>query len=557
MKLKEKVYKPIFFLIIAVFVIMNFSITIFANDDYYISIILLTIKAEDNIIEQDDFFKIIDHDQYILIPLSALSSYLEIKIDYKRENEELLVYNPQKDEIVVVDFKENKYPDFPEWNDEPPLMLEGDFFVSIKLIEYLIDADLEWSSLKQELILDFADYIDKAEQDQETKIKNRPKKKIIKPEITGPNFSLGSLHYNTELNYSIEDLKKIETGDLKSNNNFYLHGRAGDWALSSGINLIYNFQEENYRLNYPLIRAINKENNRFIILGDSGIDFENTVDDLNTEFGANTVVDQNIEGPTATALDDSGVINVDQSQTQEISTSLLLENDSGTDISVTDVSTGNISEDGTATLDGDTITFEAASDYTGPADFQYTVTNANDKTDTAMVTGDVASSSPVEGPTLELGDAQVEPGGTANLTLELNTPDNTDVASLSTDITYDSSILSNFSASIGTAGEEAGKSIESSSPAQDTFRVGVLSFSTDPIPDGAVAELSFDIASDAEIGSETELTQDAGGSTPEADSVDLSDTSGIVEIVDQATSQNLEIMGVQESNASEMSLDIA
>jgi len=282
MKLKEKVYKPIFFLIIAVFVIMNFSITIFANDDYYISIILLTIKAEDNIIEQDDFFKIIDHDQYILIPLSALSSYLEIKIDYKRENEELLVYNPQKDEIVVVDFKENKYPDFPEWNDEPPLMLEGDFFVSIKLIEYLIDADLEWSSLKQELILDFADYIDKAEQDQETKIKNRPKKKIIKPEITGPNFSLGSLHYNTELNYSIEDLKKIETGDLKSNNNFYLHGRAGDWALSSGINLIYNFQEENYRLNYPLIRAINKENNRFIILGDSSIDFENTVDNLNT-----------------------------------------------------------------------------------------------------------------------------------------------------------------------------------------------------------------------------------------------------------------------------------
>ena len=282
-----------------------------------------------------------------------------------------------------------------------------------------------------------------------------------------------------------------------------------------------------------------------------------TVDDLNTEFGANTVVDQNIEGPTATALDDSGVINVDQSQTQEISTSLLLENDSGTDISVTDVSTGNISEDGTATLDGDTITFEAASDYTGPADFQYTVTNANDKTDTAMVTGDVASSSPVEGPTLELGDAQVEPGGTANLTLELNTPDNTDVASLSTDITYDSSVLSNFSASIGTAGEKAGKSIESSSPAQDTFRVGVLSFSTDPIPDGAVAELSFDIASDAEIGSEIELTQDASGSTPEAESVGLSGTSGIVEIVDQATSQNLEIMGVQESNASEMSLDIA
>ncbi|MGM0438396.1 MAG: hypothetical protein ACQEQD_08995 [Bacillota bacterium] len=277
MKVIHGSLKSIFWIIIlSIFILVIFSSSLLANDDYYAGIVLLTIRADDKIIEQDNFFQVIDYDQYVLIPLSALSRYLEIELDYKRDDEKLFVYYPEKDSIIVVDLQNNTYPDFPEWNDEAPLMVEGDFFVSKNLIEYLMDVDLKWSSLKQELTLNLDEFEEKSDVEENNIIKEKPVKKPLKPDVVGPNFSLGSIHYSSELHYRMSDLEELTNGNLESNNSLYLHGRAGDWALSLGQNLNYNFGTDNFSSKSPLIRALNRENDRLIVLGDASIDFDYT-----------------------------------------------------------------------------------------------------------------------------------------------------------------------------------------------------------------------------------------------------------------------------------------
>ncbi|MFW5961381.1 MAG: hypothetical protein ACOCRV_00085 [bacterium] len=264
--------KFIFILVI----IITVTVPLTANDDLYPSIVVLTIRSGDQIIDQDDFFEIIDQDEYILIPLSALSRYLEIELDYERENERLFVYYSETDQTIEIDFQNNNYPDFPEWNNEAPVILEGDFYVSKNLIEDLTGVQLKWSSQKQELILSYDDFIKDDDPEAEEEIRERPDDSAAEPDIKGSDFSLGSIQYNSKLDYTIPEAEEFSDGSLALNNRLYLHGRVDDWALSLGQNLNYNFQKEAFSQDTPLIRARNRENDRLIVLGDSSINLDNT-----------------------------------------------------------------------------------------------------------------------------------------------------------------------------------------------------------------------------------------------------------------------------------------
>ncbi|MFW6269847.1 MAG: hypothetical protein ACOC4G_07165 [Bacillota bacterium] len=275
-------FKPLFRYLVFLLILFTFFLTatfsLTANDDIYPSKVMLTIRSGDKIVEEDDFFDIIDQGDYILIPLSALSNYLEIELDYERDDEQLFVSYPETDKTIEIDFRDNTYPDFPDLNNEPPVIFEGDFFVAQTLIEELTGTQLEWSFRKQELDLSLDDFdVEDENSEEEEEIKERPDdEQTLEPDVKGANFSLGSFQYNTGLDYNVPEREGFSEGSWRSKNNLYLHGRIGNWALSLGQNINYNFQKETYSFNNPLIRARNRENNRLIVLGDGSIDLADT-----------------------------------------------------------------------------------------------------------------------------------------------------------------------------------------------------------------------------------------------------------------------------------------
>jgi len=123
------------------------------------------------------------------------------------------------------------------------------------------------------------------------------------------------------------------------------------------------------------------------------------------------------------------------------------------------------------------------------------------------------------------------PGSTVTMDLSLTNSDGIDISAISTDLTYDISILSNPSVVIGSAGQAAGKSIISSHIISNTLRIGVVSLAnSSAISDGIVAHVSFDVSSDAEIGTTTVITQDLSASSPDGEDVSIEGSSGTVTI---------------------------
>jgi|AntRauTorckE6833_2_1112554.scaffolds.fasta_scaffold01389_2 hypothetical protein len=241
--------------------------------DFYPSIVLLNLQSEERIVNQDPFFEILDYEDYILLPLSALSQYLDLELDYKREQNRLFIYYPETGERVEVDFEREIYPDFPEWNSSPPYIYKGDFYVSKELIEQVTGGYIEWLPRRQEVIFNY-DGLATTEEEEDKLIKERPEPSSREPDVVGPSFSLGSLQYQSGLSYKVAPQNDFSEGNLYSKNNIYLHGRAGNWALSLGQKIDYNFQSEIFQIEFPLIRAVNREHNRVLLLGDYSVNFK-------------------------------------------------------------------------------------------------------------------------------------------------------------------------------------------------------------------------------------------------------------------------------------------
>lgn len=123
--------------------------------EIYPTQVKLIIQSRQAIVGQDDFFEIIEMDEYILIPLVSLSRWLDIDLNYDRNNKLLTVYYEEKDINLIVDLKYKIYYDFPDWSKDPPKIVEGDFYVAVDLIEHLTGAKVDWQPRRQELVLDY------------------------------------------------------------------------------------------------------------------------------------------------------------------------------------------------------------------------------------------------------------------------------------------------------------------------------------------------------------------------------------------------------------------
>lgn len=123
--------------------------------EIYPTNVMLTIRLKDEVISRVEIFEILDMEDYILIPLVSLSRWVDIDINYIRENDLLTIYYEEKDKNIQINLENEIYYDQPDWSTEPPVTLEGDFYVTTKLIEYLTEARVDWQPRNQEVILDF------------------------------------------------------------------------------------------------------------------------------------------------------------------------------------------------------------------------------------------------------------------------------------------------------------------------------------------------------------------------------------------------------------------
>ncbi|MGM0438379.1 MAG: MSCRAMM family protein [Bacillota bacterium] len=264
-------YKHLLILFLATFMIFTCLLSVTADntdtkENYPINV-KLTIRSQEKIIAKDDFFKILEMDDYILLPLVSLTRWLDIDLSYDRKNELLTVYHNKNDKSIIIDLQHNIYYNFPQWSKDPPLIMEEEFYVTTSLIEYLSNSKVEWIPGKQELVISYK-YEENGIDDSK-----------IKADITGPDFSIGSIHYETKLNYEFKEDSPDTT--LTLNNHLNIYGRFKNWTITKEQLLNYNFETDNYDIKYPFLSARNYENNQLIVIGDNRFSLSNTIGRIN------------------------------------------------------------------------------------------------------------------------------------------------------------------------------------------------------------------------------------------------------------------------------------
>ena len=148
-------------------------------------------------------------------------------------------------------------------------------------------------------------------------------------------------------------------------------------------------------------------------------------------------------------------------------------------------------------------------------------TNGNDHTFTTLTPK----------PTLSIGLGAGTRGEKITLPITLSNVTGTDIAAVSVDVGYDTSVFEKAKAAIGPAGDAADKTISTSEPTFGVFRITVFSTSNNNvIGDGVVAYLTLDILSNAP-GSSTELTNTPSASDPSGSDVAVEGADGTVTLL--------------------------
>ncbi len=248
-----------------------------ASPEYETSNVLLTIKAGKEIIYQDPFFELLDLDGYQLVPITRLASKLGLTVSYRRGENKFVITDTTSGRSAEVFIKEGVYRFEGElaWPDEPPVLLSGDCFISIRFVEAVSGAKIFWDERYQELTI-VTPYLVPSQPLEPGTLPAGEwglAKKEIEP-LEGPAFSLGSIRYEVVVENRRTGFGETELDGLLK---IRLDGRAGEWAVSAGTALDFDFYEHELDPKLTLLRAKYHENNELIIIGDSEVDLEKTI----------------------------------------------------------------------------------------------------------------------------------------------------------------------------------------------------------------------------------------------------------------------------------------
>ena len=134
-------------------------------------------------------------------------------------------------------------------------------------------------------------------------------------------------------------------------------------------------------------------------------------------------------------------------------------------------------------------------------------------------------------PSVGVGSGNGTRAGKITLPITLTNISGTDIAAVSVDIEYDTSIFEKPKATIGPSGDTADKTVATSEPAFGVFRVTVFSISNNNIiGNGVVAYLTLNILANAP-GIETTLTNTPSASDPSGNDVGVESSDSTVTII--------------------------
>ncbi len=157
------------------------------------------------------------------------------------------------------------------------------------------------------------------------------------------------------------------------------------------------------------------------------------------------------------------------------------------------------------------------------------------KTIITMLTLLLIAGSAMANPVVDLGAGSGSPCGQVVIPMTLTNDALVPVAAVSMDIGYNSTYLTPINATIGPAGQLAGKSVAKNIVTPGLFRVGVFSSSDlSTIGNGIVAYVTFEISCDAPLASYT-LTNTPSTATPEGVDVDTDGSDGSIQVGEGST----------------------
>jgi hypothetical protein len=141
---------------------------------------------------------------------------------------------------------------------------------------------------------------------------------------------------------------------------------------------------------------------------------------------------------------------------------------------------------------------------------------------------------------LDLGSAEGTPGDQVQIPIFLtNYTNGPAIAATSNEITYDSAYLTPLAPDLGPAGQAAGKDIRSNIADAGIYIVGILGTTeknlATSIPDGIVAYVRFRIKNTTPEGTYV-LENDAGCTTDDGTAIQVSGTSGSIEVTGSSAS---------------------
>jgi hypothetical protein len=279
---RVKLYR-IFFGMLVINVIVGIlkplPLTFAASPDLDTSVVTLSFKSGESVIEKDPFFEILDLQSYILLPLTKLAARLEISFDYQREKNTLLLETAKTKHQVRIDLNKGAYLAGEEsrWTDQTPFLFNNEFYLSPLCYEYLTEVKIDWDFQYQEVTI----------------TGNWPVKVAITGTgatggatlpgtekltyLEGPSCSFGTIRY--EFNWEYRDQAD---GFSTSEGSLSLRGdgRVGAWAVSLGGEVNYEEKDEK-TFDLSLIRAKYNDSNKLIIFGDSDIYLQKTLRDQN------------------------------------------------------------------------------------------------------------------------------------------------------------------------------------------------------------------------------------------------------------------------------------
>ena len=134
-------------------------------------------------------------------------------------------------------------------------------------------------------------------------------------------------------------------------------------------------------------------------------------------------------------------------------------------------------------------------------------------------------------PSLTLGTATASSGQTVSIPINLQNVAGYEISAISTDISYDTTVLENPTVDLGPAASKAGKTVVFNEVSQGVLRIGILSLTNSSIiSDGVIANVSFSIKADAAVGNSV-LEISSSGADPFGNEMPVESINGMISVI--------------------------